>query len=189
MKIGLYFGSFNPIHIGHLIIATYVINNTDFKKIWFVISPQNPLKVSKTLLNEYQRLHLLRLAIEDDYNLKVCDIEFKLSKPSYTIDAMTHLKEKYPQHQFAIIMGSDSVQNLAKWKNYQQLIDQNNIIIFRRPGFEFNKIYSSFIILNDTPLLDISSTAIRNMIKLKKSIRYLVPEKVLIEIENCGYYE
>jgi len=189
MKIGLYFGSFNPIHIGHLIIATYVTNNTDFEKIWFVISPQNPLKFSKTLLNEYQRLHLLRLAIEDDYNLNVCDVEFKLPKPSYTIDTITHLKEKYPQHQFAIIMGSDSVQNLSKWKKYQQLIEENNIIIFRRPGFELDKIHPSFIILNDTPLLDISSTAIRNMIKLEKSIRYLVPEKVQIEIENCRYYK
>src|SRR5438045_6933069 len=100
MKIGLYFGSFNPIHIGHLIIANYVINSTNFKKIWFVISPQNPLKLSKTLLNEYQRLHLVRLAIEDDNNLHVCDIEFKLPRPSYTIDTTTYLKEKYPQHEF-----------------------------------------------------------------------------------------
>src|SRR3954454_15658027 len=108
MKIGLYFGSFNPIHIGHLIIANYVINNTEFGKIWFVLSPQNPLKVFKTLLNEYQRLHLLRFAIEEDSNFKACDVEFKLPKPSYTIDTVTYLKEKYPQHEFAIIMGSDS---------------------------------------------------------------------------------
>src|SRR5437868_10508175 len=115
MKIGLYFGSFNPIHIGHLIIANYVINSTSFKKIWFVISTQNPLKLSKTLLNEYQRLHLLRLAIENDYHLMVSDIEFKLSKPSYTIDTITHLKEKYHQHEFGIIMGSDSFQNIHRW--------------------------------------------------------------------------
>jgi nicotinate-nucleotide adenylyltransferase len=189
MKIGLYFGSFNPIHIGHLIIATYVINNTDFKKIWFVVSPQNPLKPSKSLLNEYQRLHLVRLAIEDDYNLMACDVEFKLSKPSYTIDTIIHLKEKYPQHQFAIIMGSDSFQNIHKWKNYQKLIDDNKVIILKRPGFEINKIYPSLIILNNTPLLEISSTTVRNMIKEGKSIRYLVPEKVRIEIESCGYFE
>src|SRR6476646_8090805 len=101
MKIGLYFGSFNPVHVGHLIIANHVINNTNFKRIWFVVSPQNPLKSSKTLLNEYQRLHLVRLAIEDDNNLKASDIEFKLPRPSYTIDTITYLKEKYSQHQFA----------------------------------------------------------------------------------------
>jgi len=189
MKIGLYFGSFNPIHIGHLLIATYVINNTDFEKIWFVISPQNPLKLSKTLLNEYQRLHLVRLAIEDDYNFTACDVEFKLHRPSYTIDTMTHLREKYSYHQFAVIMGSDSLQNICKWKNHQQLICDNQIIIFKRPGFEIDKTYPSLVILNDTPLLAISSTNIRNMIKEGKSIRYLVPEKVRLEIENCGYFK
>src|SRR4030095_14391555 len=173
MKIGLYFGSFNPVHIGHLIIANHIINNTDLKKIWFVISPQNPLKLSKTLLNEYQRLHLVRLAIEDDNNLKASDIEFTLPRPSYTIDTLTYLREKYPQHQFAIIMGSDSFQNIYKWKNYQQLIDNNKIIIFKRPGFEIKKTYPSLIILDNAPLLDISSTTIRNLINDGKSIRYL----------------
>jgi len=189
MKIGLYFGSFNPLHIGHLIIANHIINNTDLKKIWFVISPQNPLKLSKTLLNEYQRLHLVRLAIEDDSNLKASDIEFTLPRPSYTIDTLTYLREKYPQHQFAIIMGSDSFQNIYKWKNYQQLIDNNKIIIFKRPGFEIKKTYPSLIILDNAPLLDISSTTIRNLINDGKSIRYLVPEKVREEIENCGYFK
>src|SRR5215471_11040758 len=112
MKIGLYFGSFNPIHLGHLIIATYVINRTDLNKVWFVISPQNPLKLSKTLLNEYQRLHLVRLAIEEDNNFRACDIEFKLPRPSYTINTITYLKEKYSRYQFEIIMGSDSFQNI-----------------------------------------------------------------------------
>jgi nicotinate-nucleotide adenylyltransferase len=189
MKIGLYFGSFNPIHIGHLIIANFVINNTDFKKIWFVISPQNPLKSSKKLLNEYHRLHLVRLAIEEDNNLKACDVEFNLPKPSYTSDTITYLKEKYPQHEFAIIMGSDSFHNINKWKNYQQLVDNNQIIVFKRSGFNINKTYSSLIILGNTPLLEISSTSIRNMIKQKKSIRYLVPEKVWEEIEKCGYFK
>jgi nicotinate-nucleotide adenylyltransferase len=189
MKIGLYFGSFNPVHIGHLIIANHIINNTDLKKIWFVISPQNPLKLSKTLLNEYQRLHLVRLAIEDDNNLKASDIEFTLPRPSYTIDTLTYLREKYPQHQFAIIMGSDSFQNIYKWKNYQQLIDNNKIIIFKRPGFEIKKTYPSLIILDNAPLLDISSTTIRNLINNGKSIRYLVPDKVREEIENCGYFK
>src|SRR5207248_8847317 len=119
MKVGLYFGSFNPIHIGHLIIANHIINNTDFKKIWFVVSPLNPLKSSQTLLNEYKRLRLVQLAVEENTNLRACDIEFKLPKPSYTINTITYLKEKYPQHQFAIIMGSDSFKNIFRWKNYE----------------------------------------------------------------------
>ncbi len=189
MKIGLYFGSFNPIHIGHLIIANHIINNTDFKKIWFIISPQNPLKLSKSLLNEYQRLYLLKLAIEDDPNFKASDIEFKLPKPSYTINTITYLKEKYPQHQFGIIMGSDSFQNIGKWRNYEQLIKENEIIIYKRPGFEVKYSYQNLIILKDAPLLEISATSIRDMIKKSKSIRYIVPDKVREEIEKSGYFK
>ncbi len=189
MKIGLYFGSFNPIHIGHLVIANHIINNTDFKKIWFIISPQNPLKLSKSLLNEYQRLYLLKLAIEDDPNFKASDIEFKLPKPSYTINTITYLKEKYPQHQFGIIMGSDSFQNIGKWRNYEQLIKENEIIIYKRPGFEVKYSYQNLIILKDAPLLEISATSIRDMIKKSKSIRYIVPDKVREEIEKGGYFK
>src|SRR6266487_2629592 len=189
MKIGLYFGSFNPIHIGHLIIANHIINNTDFKKIWFIVSPQNPLKPSKTLLNEYQRLHLVRISIEDDPNLNASDIEFQLPKPSYTINTITYLKEKYPQHQFAIIMGSDSFQNIEKWKNYEQLIKENEIIIYKRPGFEIKYFYQNLVILKDAPLLEISATSIRNMVRQRKSIRYLVPDKAREEIEKSGYFK
>jgi len=167
-----------------------IINNTDFKKIWFIISPQNPLKPSKTLLNEYQRLHLVRLSIEDDTNLKASDIEFELPKPSYTINTITYLKEKYPQHQFAIIMGSDSFQNIEKWKNYEQLIKKNEIIIYKRPGFEIIKyFYQNLVILKDAPLLEISATSIRNMVKQRKSIRYLVADKAREEIEKSGYFK
>ena len=189
MKIGLYFGSFNPIHIGHLIIANYIINNTDVKKVWFVISPQNPLKISKTLLNEYQRLYLVRLATEDNSHLMACDIEFKLPKPSYTINTITYLKEKYPNHQFAVIMGSDSFENIQKWKNFELLTTENEIIIYSRPGFNVNATYPHLIILKDAPLLEISATLIRNMIKQGKSIRYLVPDKVKEEIEKSGYFK
>ena len=189
MKFGLYFGSFNPIHIGHLIIVSYIINNTDFKKVWFIVSPQNPLKPSKTLLNEYQRLHLVRISIEDDPNLNASDIEFQLPKPSYTINTLAYLKEKYPQHQFAIIMGSDSFQNIEKWKNYEQLIKENEIIIYKRPGFEIKYFYQNLVILKDAPLLEISATSIRDMIKKSKSIRYIVPDKVREEIEKSGYFK
>ncbi len=191
MKIGLYFGSFNPIHIGHLIIASHVINNTDFKKIWFIISPQNPLKPSLTLLNEHQRLHLVRLAIEDDSNFKASDIEFKLPKPSYTIHTITILKEKYPTHQFGIIMGSDSFNNLSKWRNHEKIIIENNIIVYRRPGFRSTEIQtnSNVLFLTEAPLLEISATSIRKLIYEGKSIRYLVSDKVREEIEKSGYYK
>src|SRR5215813_9258125 len=112
MKIGLYFGSFNPVHVAHLVIANHILNETDIEKVWFVVSPQNPFKTGTTLLNEYHRLHLVRLAVQDDARMKVSDIEFGLPRPSYTIDTLAYLEEKYPQHKFSIIIGSDSFQNL-----------------------------------------------------------------------------
>lgn len=189
MKIGLYFGSFNPIHTGHLIIASHIINATDIEKIWLVVSPHNPLKLSKTLLNEYHRLHLVRLAIDDDTNLKASDVEFKLPKPSYTIDTITYLKEKYPQHEFSVIIGSDSFINLNKWKNFQQLTAENKIIVYKRPGFEIGENNVNALVLNNAPMLEISATHIRNLISKGKSIRYLVSEKVREEIERSGYYK
>ncbi len=189
MKIGLYFGSFNPIHTGHLIIASHIINATDIEKIWLLVSPHNPLKLSKTLLNEYHRLHLVRLAIEDDVNLKASDVEFKLPKPSYTIDTITYLKERFPQHEFSIIVGSDSFMNLHKWKNFQQLIAENKIIVYKRPGFEIGDNNVNALVLNNAPMLEISATHIRNLISKGKSIRYLVSEKVREEIERSGYYK
>ena len=128
MKIGLYFGSFNPIHHGHMIIANFVLQNSDLDQVWFIVSPQNPLKPSAGLLNEYHRLFLLNIAIEGENKLKASDIEFKLPRPSYTIDTLAYLGEKYPQHEFAIIMGSDSYQNLPNWKNYQHIY----VIIFEK---------------------------------------------------------
>lgn len=190
MKIGLYFGSFNPIHNGHLIIANFIIQNTDINQVWFVVSPQNPLKKSSTLLNEYHRIYLVQSAIEDEQSLKVSDIEFKLPRPSYTIDTLTYLVEKYPSHEFSVIMGSDSYQNLPAWKNYQQLIKSYNIIVYQRPEFIIKNIYEgSHTTILKAPLLEISSTYIRKTIKEGKSIRYLVPEKVRTEIEQNGYYK
>jgi nicotinate-nucleotide adenylyltransferase len=188
MKIGLYFGSFNPIHIGHLIIANHILNFTEVKKVWFVVSPLNPLKPSNTLLNEYHRLHLVRLSVEDNPQLAASDVEFKLPRPSYTIDTLTYLSEKYPDHEFSIIMGSDSFQNIHKWKNPDQLIENNRIIIYNRPGFVVKNQHPNLIILQDTPKLDISATAIRKLAKQGKSIKYLVPDKAAEEIKACGYY-
>ena len=189
MKIGLYFGSFNPIHIGHLIVASYVANHTDMQQVWFVVSPQNPLKPSSVLLNEYHRLHLVRLAVEDDLRLKASEVEFKLPRPSYTIDTLTYLQEKYPQNEFSIIMGSDSFQNLPHWKNFEQLVKNFPFIIYKRPGFEVTDHWGAAVKVLNAPLLQISATEIRNNIKSGKTIRYLVPDKVREEIEMNHYYK
>jgi len=189
MHIGLYFGSFNPIHIGHLIIASYARHTTDLQQVWLVVSPQNPLKPSKSLLNEYDRLHLIHKAIDADPNLKVTDVEFKLSKPSYTVHTLVHLSEKYPQHRFSIIMGSDSFMNLTQWKNYEYILKNHRIYIFKRTGFEIDNKIGADISVMEAPLLDISSTKIREMIKASIPVRYLVPDAVAKEIEDSRYYK
>jgi nicotinate-nucleotide adenylyltransferase len=189
MNIGLYFGSFNPIHMGHLIIANHIVEHSQLDKIWFVLSPHNPLKESHTLLNEYDRLHLVELAIKDNNRFRASNIEFSLPKPSYTIDTLTYLREKFPLEKFTVIMGSDSFQNLPRWKNYEQLIAQYPIIVYRRPGFEVDAQQPSNITVLSAPLLEISSTHIRSMIKEGKSIRYLVPDAVVAYIKDNKYYQ
>lgn len=189
MHIGLYFGSFNPIHIGHLIIASYARHTTDLQQVWLVVSPQNPLKPSKSLLNEYDRLHLIHLSVQDDPNLKVTDIEFKLTKPSYTVHTLAHLAEKFPQHTFSIIMGSDSFVNLPQWKNFEYIIKHHHLYIFKRHGFDIENTRGAQITIIDAPLLDISSTKIREMIKASIPVRYLVPDAAAKEIEDNRYYK
>ena len=188
MKIGLYFGSFNPIHVGHLIIASHIANGTVLEQVWFVISPQNPLKKEASLLNEYHRKHLIDLSIEGEKKLKTTGVEFKLPRPSFTIDTLTYLAEKYPQHQFSIIMGSDSFSNIKRWKNYEILLKNYPIYIYERPGFPVPKDHDAHITVLQAPLLEISSTHVRELIHLKKSIRYLVPDIVREEIERHQYY-
>jgi nicotinate-nucleotide adenylyltransferase len=190
MKIGLYFGSFNPIHNGHLIIAQHFLEETVLEKIWFVVSPQNPFKQNHSLLNEYHRLFLVQKAIEGETNMKAVDIEFSLPKPSYTIDTMTYLEEKYPEHQFCIIMGSDSFQNLEKWKSGSLIMTRYPIYIYVRSGFEVDqkKITENIVVLK-APLLDISASLIRKKIGEGKSVRYLIPDSVNEEIVNAGYYK
>ncbi|HMC98583.1 MAG TPA: nicotinate (nicotinamide) nucleotide adenylyltransferase [Ferruginibacter sp.] len=189
MNIGLYFGSFNPVHVGHLIIANHVVNNTDLKQVWFVVSPQNPFKQSTGLLNEYNRLHMINAAIEGENNLRASSVEFKLPRPSYTVDTLTYLNEKYPEHKFSIIMGSDSFQNFDKWKNYEVIIKEHPIYVYRRPGFDVGNDLGAKLTILDAPLLEISSTRIRKMIREKQSIRFLVPDSVKEEIERNGYYK
>lgn len=189
MEIGLYFGSFNPVHIGHLIIANYVRQTIDLQQVWLVVSPHNPLKPSASLLNEYNRLHLVKLAVEDDPYLKASDVEFHLPRPSYTVHTLAYLKEKYPQHQFSIIMGSDSFSNLSRWKNHEYIINHHKIYIFNRPEFEVKDTLGANIQFIDAPLLQISSTEVRNMIKKGLSVRYLLPDKVVKDIETNRYYK
>lgn len=190
MKIGCYFGSFNPIHHGHLIIASHILQHCQLDQIWFIVSPQNPLKPAQGLLNEYHRLYLVQLALEGEPKMRATDIEFKLPKPSYTIDTLTYLQEKYPQHAFSVIMGSDSFQNIARWKNYEQLLKHYPVLIYLRPGYPVdNHFVSANITTVKAPLLEISATLIRNNIKAGQSIRYLVPENVREEIEKNSYYK
>lgn len=188
MHVGLYFGSFNPVHVGHLIIANHVINNTAINQVWMVISPQNPFKISKSLLNEYHRFHLVQASLDGENNIKASNIEFQLPKPSYTADTLIYLKEKYPTHTFSIIMGSDSFTNLHKWKNFESIINSHDIYIYERPGFQIDNTIKATIHPLSAPLLEISSTVIRTLIKEGKSIRYLVPDIVKDEIERNNYY-
>jgi nicotinate-nucleotide adenylyltransferase len=189
MNIGLYFGSFNPIHLGHLIIASHVLNETAVNKIWFIVSPQNPFKESKTLLNEFDRLHLVRLATQDDNRIKCSDIEFSLPKPSYTSNTLAFLSEKYPEHQFSLIMGSDSYQNLDKWKNYETIINNYPVYVYKREGHEIKKTFDKEAVILNAPIIQISASQIREHIRSAKSIRYLVPEIVREEIESRKFYK
>ena len=189
MNIGLYFGSFNPIHIGHLIISNHVLNETEIEKIWFIVSPQNPFKQSKSLLNEFDRLHMVRLAVQDDNRIKCSDIEFNLPKPSYTTNTLAILTERYPEHEFSIVIGSDSYQNLDKWKNFETIIANYTIYVYKRQGFEIEKRFQQEPIILNAPIIQISSSQIREYIKSGKSIRYLVPEIVREEIETRKFYK
>lgn len=189
MHIGLFFGSFNPIHIGHLIVANHIVEHTEIDKLWFVVSPHNPLKDSHSLLNEYDRLHLVRLAIEDNPKFRASNIEFSLSKPSYTIDTLTYLAEKFPLERFSVIMGSDSFQNIHRWKNYEYLLENYPVIIYNRPGFEVKETHGAELIIMNAPLLDISASYIRSLVKDGRSTRYLLPDTVREYIEGSSLYK
>jgi nicotinate-nucleotide adenylyltransferase len=189
-RVGLFFGSFNPIHTGHLIIAEYMATRTDLEQVWFVVSPHNPLKLRASLANDFDRLHMVQLAIDDNPRLKASNIEFSLPKPSYTIDTMVYLHEKYPQHHFSLIMGSDNLGNIHKWKNYELLLERYTIHIYKREGLavEIPLPATTDIRLYDVPLMDISSTYIRQSIAEGLSVRYMVPESVYQFLDGSRLY-
>ena len=185
MKIGLFFGSFNPIHVGHLMIANYMANHTALDEVWLVVSLHNPLKDKNDLINSYDRLEMAKLATENAKNIRVSGVELKLLQPSYTIDTLTHLHEKYPEHEFALLMGSDNLGSLKKWKNYELLLRDYAIYVYPRPGFlenEFSKHPS--VTITDTPLMELSATFIRKSIQAGKSIQFFIPDSVIEFIES-----
>lgn len=189
MKIGLLFGSFNPIHVGHLIIANYIANYTALDKVWLVVSPQNPLKKYSDLANTYDRLEMAKLATDNSNNIQVSDVELKLPQPSYTIDTLAHLKEKYPQHEFALIMGSDNLVSLPKWKNYKLILRDYEIFVYPRPGYENTELATHpSVTITMTPQMELSATFIRQSIKQKKNVQYFVPDVVLDFIESKNLY-
>lgn len=188
-KIGLFFGSFNPIHIGHLIIANYMATQTDLDKVWLVVSPQNPLKQKKSLARDYDRLHLVRLGIGDNPVLEVSNVEFNLPKPSYTVDTLTYLKEKYPEREFSLIMGGDNLATLHLWKNYELLLANYDIYVYKRTATDLGE-WSAHprVHIVEAPLLDISATYIRECLRSGKSVRYLVPDAVFEYLESSNLY-
>ena len=195
-RIGLYFGSFNPVHIGHLAIAGYMTEFENLNKIWFVVSPHNPLKNKETLLADYQRLYMVQLAIGDNDKLIASDTEFKLAVPSYTIDTLTFLHEKYPGHEFCLVMGEDNLYTLHKWKNADELIKKYPVYYYPRPGIvrphslHLDRILKEADIhRSEAPLMDISGTFIRKGIKLGKDMSYFVPPAAWKYIKEMHFYE
>lgn len=191
MKVGLYFGSYNPIHVGHLIIANTIVEFSDLDEVWFVVSPQNPFKPRKSLLHEFDRLAMVELAIGDNYRLRASDIEFNLPKPSYTIDTLVYLNEKHPTYDFSLIMGEDNLKHFHKWKNADQILERCQLVVYPRPGVgEIGEMKDHpRVTYIQAPLLDISATYIRECAKEGKSLQYLVPDAVADRIRGEKFYQ
>lgn len=192
-KIGLFFGSFNPIHIGHLILANYILENSDMDELWFVVSPQNPFKDKKSLLTDHNRLDMVQLAVKNYPKMRASNVEFSLPKPSYTIDTLTYLKEKYPNYSFALIMGEDNLDSLPKWKNAEKLMSDYQIIVYPRT-FEGEKKDSEYlqhenISMVNAPIIELSATEIRNMIKEGKNVRPMLPPEVFEYLDGSSFYK
>ncbi|MFZ4548918.1 MAG: nicotinate (nicotinamide) nucleotide adenylyltransferase [Bacteroidales bacterium] len=189
-KTGLLFGSFNPIHIGHLMIAGYMYEFSDLDELWFVVSPLNPLKEQKTLLADHHRLQMVNLAIEDDSRFKVCNIEFKLPKPSYTIHTLTYLQDKYPNREFVIISGTDIFPTFHKWKNWERLLEFYSFYVYPRPGSQDHELTKHpSVKVFDAPKVEISASFLREAIREGKNMSYYIPEKTYKYMQEMHFYE
>jgi len=201
MRIGLYFGTYNPIHVGHLIIANYMVNYTELDQVWLVVSPQNPLKRKASLLEDYHRLALVRIAVEGNTKLKASNIEFDLPKPSYSIDTLVYIQERHPKHSFSLIMGEDNLRTFHKWKNYEQILENNIIYVYPRVLTETERIEGQAdissqafenhpnITMCNAPVMKISASFIRKAIKEKKDVQYLLSEPVFNYVTEMHFYE
>ena len=205
MNIGLFFGTFNPIHVGHLVIAGHMANSGKLDQIWLVVSPHNPLKNKKTLLADHHRLLLVKLAIDDNPKLRASDIEFSLSQPNYTVHTLAHLKEKYPQHSFSLILGEDNLRTFNKWYNYEYILENHQVFVYPRnltvqeleeeklktdEGFYAEvKTHRNVIFCEDTPVMKISSSFIRESIQKGKDVRYLLTEPVFRYVDEMNFYK
>ena len=188
-KTGLFFGSFNPVHVGHMILANFMATQTTLDEVWLVVSPQNPFKSRATLARDHDRLHLVKTAIGDTPNLKASDVEFSMPKPSYTIDTLAVLREKYPERAFSLIMGSDNLATLPKWKNADVILRDYDIHVYQRPAYPGGDLEAhARVTVYDAPLMHLSATYVRRVIKAGLSARYLVPDAVAAEIEASGLY-
>lgn len=194
-KVGLFFGSFNPIHIGHLVIASHIAESELVDEVWFVVSPQNPFKEKKSLIEDYHRLALVNEAIEDEDRLKSCDIEFTMPKPSYTSNTLAYLMDKYPKNEFSLIMGEDNIKSFHKWKNYETILNNHSIVVYPRLGvsdhLQADKSilsHNNVHLLEDIPIMKISASYIRKRIKEGKSVRYLLTEKVAKYVDEMNFY-
>ena len=192
MKIGLYFGTFNPIHVGHLTIANHLVEHSDLDQVWFVVTPLSPFKKKSSLLDNQQRLEMVYRATKDYAKLRPSDIEFGLKQPNYTIDTLAYLFAKFPEHQFSLIMGEDNLKNFHKWKNYELILENHNIYVY--PRLSVGKIDTQFnnhpkIIKVDAPIMQLSSTFIRNEIKAEKNIRPMLPKHVWEYLDEMNFYK
>lgn len=205
MKVGLYFGTFNPIHVGHLVIANYMATHTELDEVWLIVTPQNPLKKKSSLLADYHRLALVRVAIEETHYLRASDIEFNLPQPNYTVHTLAHLKEKYPKNEFHLIMGEDNLRTIHRWYNFEYILNNYPIYVYPRlltlqeedelslDSYKPNESpylkHSNVQFCEDAPVMKVSSSFVRQAIKEKKSVKYLVTEPVLKYIEEMHFYE
>ena len=204
MNVGLYFGTFNPIHVGHMVIASYMSEHTGLDQVWFVVTPQNPLKNKKSLLQDSHRLALVREAVDESPNLKASDIEFALSKPNYTTNTLAHLIEKYPKHAFSLIMGEDNLRNFHKWRNYEHILKEHQIFVYPRvltlqeqsEGTAMNnsqieklKKEKNVVYCEGAPVMKISASFIRQAIKGGKDVRFLLTEPVHKYVEEMHFYK